>query len=63
MARHGRTVEGPFRTRGPRGQVRVEEDRDGRQWVTCSGCRLDQYAPGVTPNAPVARAHAARCTG
>lgn len=57
-----RTVEGPFRTRGPRGKVRVEEDRDGHQWVTCSGCRLDQYAPGVRSNGPVARRHARDCT-
>lgn len=55
-----KTVDGPYRTRG-RGLARVVADRAGRQWVTCSGCGLDRFAPGVLPNGPLAREHAAHC--
>lgn len=56
-----KTVGRPLRTKG-RGTVRVEEDDSGRQWVTCSACRLDAYAPGVSPAKFQARRHADICT-
>lgn len=49
-----------LRTQG-RGTVRVLEDGDGHQWVTCSGCRLDRYTPGVTPSMGEALKHAKSC--
>lgn len=42
--------------------VRVEEDKAGHQWVTCSGCGLEKFTPGVAPAAFVARKHAQSCT-
>lgn len=51
----------PLATKG-RGKVRVEEDRQGHQWVTCSGCGLNLYSPGVTPSASAARQHARSCS-
>jgi hypothetical protein len=56
-----KNVGRPIRTQG-RGQVRVVEDGAGRQWVTCSGCGLDRFAPGVSPAASAARKHARSCT-
>lgn len=58
MAR--KAIGRPLRTRG-RGVVRVEEDANGRQWVTCSGCRLDEYTPGLSPAKFAARQHADVC--
>lgn len=56
-----KTVGPVLRAKG-RGKVRVEEDKDGHQWVTCSGCRLNAYAPGVSPAKFAARRHADTCT-
>lgn len=55
-----KAVGGSLRTRG-RGRVQVLEDGDGHQWVTCSGCRLDRYSPGVAPARAEARKHARDC--
>ncbi|MFI6288498.1 hypothetical protein ACIBCM_27755 [Streptomyces sp. NPDC051018] len=44
-----------------RGKVRVLEDEKGRQWLTCTGCRLDRFAPGVSSAFFRARDHAAEC--
>ncbi|MEV8310776.1 hypothetical protein AB0P36_26330 [Streptomyces flavidovirens] len=55
-----RTIGPVLRTRG-RGRVWVEEDERGHQWVTCSGCRMDAYAPGVSPAKFQARQHADTC--
>ncbi|QHY95726.1 hypothetical protein SSPS47_11410 [Streptomyces sp. S4.7] len=60
MALRRKAVGAPIRTRG-RGTVRVMKDANGHQWVTCSGCRLDSYAPGVSPARFAARRHAAEC--
>lgn len=56
-----KTIGGTLRTAG-RGKVRVEEDKDGHQWVTCSGCRMNKYAAGVSPAKFAARQHAQSCT-
>lgn len=60
MAVRRKAVGAPIRTRG-QGKVLVLEDGDGHQWVTCSGCRLDRYAPGVSPARGEARRHAKTC--
>lgn len=61
MAQRRKTVGRTYRT-AARGTVRVEQDADGHQWVTCSGCRREMYAPGPGPAAPRARKHAESCT-
>jgi hypothetical protein len=57
-----KTVGRELRTQGRRGRVRVEEDERGGQWVTCSGCKLDKFAAGITPAKFVQRDHAKTCT-
>jgi len=60
----GGVVAGPFRTkaRGRKAEAWVEADHKGRQRLRCSGCGLDRAAPGLLPNGPKARRHAATCT-
>ncbi len=56
-----KTVGRPLRTRG-RGVVKVESDSKGREWLVCSGCGLNKFSPGVTPNQAAVRQHAQTCT-
>ncbi|SFF54141.1 hypothetical protein SAMN05216251_11836 [Actinacidiphila alni] len=56
-----KTVGRELRTQGRRGRVRVEEDKHGHQWVTCSGCKLDRLTPGIAPAKFVQRDHAKTC--
>lgn len=49
-----------MRTAG-RGQVRIEEDERGAQWVVCTGCRQRKFAPGPSPAKFAQRKHAESC--
>ena len=31
------------------GTARIEQDSGGHQYVTCSGCGTDDFAPGMAP--------------
>jgi hypothetical protein len=55
------TIGRPLRTRG-RGTVRVERDDKGQHWVTCSGCRSEEYVRALNPARVAAQRHADACT-